>query len=257
MSFKRIFIIAFALLFCCFSSCLAKDFLDISKTYWANEYISTLSDMGIIDGFKDGTFKPKDSLTKAQFIKLMVCANDDLNNKIKSIANENDTNSSWFEKYFEVANQYFLLPSEYNEENLNEKITRKEMAQILSNFIKYATIYGMLDDASKSTLDEKIKSNPNYLSDQFADALKEKQINVSDAFIDITDLDQKTKEDIFLIKDLAIIDGYTDGTFKPNNFVTRAEASKVIYMYMDVSAVVIAITSMAQSPIMGIAPSGD
>ena len=34
--------------------------------------------------------------------------------------------------------------------------------------------------------------------------------------------------DILALSDKELVNGYTDGTFKPNNFITRAEALKLI-----------------------------
>lgn len=42
-------------------------FADVPETYWAYPFISTLSAQGIIGGFPDGTFKPDQPVTRAQF----------------------------------------------------------------------------------------------------------------------------------------------------------------------------------------------
>ncbi|MGM3305257.1 S-layer homology domain-containing protein [Anabaena sp. WFMT] len=46
-------------------------FSDISKDYWAKDYIAELAAMEIIDGFPDGTFRPNAPVTRAQLAALL------------------------------------------------------------------------------------------------------------------------------------------------------------------------------------------
>ena len=69
---RKIFLCAVALTLFSFSICFAVEFSDVSKEHWAYEYINKLSNDGVINGFEDGSFRPSETLTKAQFIKLMV-----------------------------------------------------------------------------------------------------------------------------------------------------------------------------------------
>ena len=48
------------------------DYTDCSSDLWCNNAISTLTNMGIIDGFSDGTFRPYAKITRAQFAKIAV-----------------------------------------------------------------------------------------------------------------------------------------------------------------------------------------
>ena len=49
-------------------------FTDVSRDYWAFNYIQTLACAGIISGYNDGTFRPDSSTTRAQFAKMIVLA---------------------------------------------------------------------------------------------------------------------------------------------------------------------------------------
>ncbi|WP_016951263.1 S-layer homology domain-containing protein [Anabaena sp. PCC 7108] len=46
-------------------------FSDISKDYWAKDYIAELAAMEIIGGFPDGSFRPNAPVTRAEFAKLL------------------------------------------------------------------------------------------------------------------------------------------------------------------------------------------
>ncbi|WP_203362936.1 S-layer homology domain-containing protein [Bacillus sp. REN10] len=52
-------------------------FKDVSTSYWAQPYISLLAENGITAGYSNGTFKPKDTVTRAQFsVFLSRCLDD-------------------------------------------------------------------------------------------------------------------------------------------------------------------------------------
>ena len=47
------------------------EFSDISADYWANPYLSGLFELGIISGFPDGTFRPSQPVTRAEFTAIL------------------------------------------------------------------------------------------------------------------------------------------------------------------------------------------
>ncbi|WP_142825884.1 S-layer homology domain-containing protein [Planococcus soli] len=74
---KLNFIAVAALLFFIFTaspSLAALSFSDVSKNYWAHAEITELADKGIIKGHMDGTFRPHDSVTRAQSAMMIVRA---------------------------------------------------------------------------------------------------------------------------------------------------------------------------------------
>ncbi len=44
----------------------ASSFRDVSSNYWASDAIEYVNSVGIVNGFNDGTFKPKDKITRLQ-----------------------------------------------------------------------------------------------------------------------------------------------------------------------------------------------
>ncbi|MFB5166787.1 S-layer homology domain-containing protein [Parageobacillus toebii] len=43
------------------------NFKDVPEDFWAKEEIEFLSSKGVIKGYHDGTFKPNNGVTRAQF----------------------------------------------------------------------------------------------------------------------------------------------------------------------------------------------
>ena len=56
------------------SQVTAEPFPDVAVDYWAAANIVAAKDMKIINGFPDGTFKPEESVTYEQAVKMIVCA---------------------------------------------------------------------------------------------------------------------------------------------------------------------------------------
>jgi hypothetical protein len=46
-------------------------FSDVPSGHWAREFITTLADRGIIAGFPDGTFRPNEPVTRAQYAAMV------------------------------------------------------------------------------------------------------------------------------------------------------------------------------------------
>lgn len=52
----------------------APSYFTDTNGHWANGYINTAHNVGIINGFEDNSFRPDDNVTIAQAIKMLVCA---------------------------------------------------------------------------------------------------------------------------------------------------------------------------------------
>ena len=52
----------------------AFQFPDVAKDHWASEQIEILTDKGVIVGYPDGTFKPDDNVTRAEFASMAIRA---------------------------------------------------------------------------------------------------------------------------------------------------------------------------------------
>ena len=57
-----------------FNRANAFQFPDVAKDHWASEQIEILTDKGVIVGYPDGTFKPDDNVTRAEFASMAIKA---------------------------------------------------------------------------------------------------------------------------------------------------------------------------------------
>jgi len=76
-------------------------FTDVSAGKWYNAAVSTLANAGVIDGYKDGTFKPDRAITRAEFIKLVVAMYGVSENASASFTDLSASN--WAYKYIATA----------------------------------------------------------------------------------------------------------------------------------------------------------
>ena len=111
-----------------FGSNLSKNLKDIKSTDWFTPTINKLIQLGGIQGYPDGTFKPNSSMTKAEFVKTLVIS---LGESEASKSNEH-----WASGYISKAETLKLLKiSKIG--NVDSPISRLEAAEIVSNTLTY------------------------------------------------------------------------------------------------------------------------
>ena len=85
-------------------------FWDVPHDYWAYNYITELSNRGIINGYENNAFSPENAITRAELAKLLVTAgNIDTKNVYVHLALENCEDLSknhWAAVYMVASNKY-------------------------------------------------------------------------------------------------------------------------------------------------------
>jgi hypothetical protein len=164
-------------------------FKDIAESHWAYNYILDLTDSGIISGYANSTFRPSATITRAEFAK-MICLT--MGWELANPATPSFTDvakDSWAYRYIETAKANGVIGG-YQDGTFRptRQITRAEIANIVVGTLNLTT--------GDSTL---------------------------------TDIDSHWAKDLInsCVK-AGIVSGYQDGSFKPNNTATRAEAAKMV-----------------------------
>lgn len=75
-------------------------FADVSSKEWYSSYIGYLEKYDVINGYNDGTFKPDESVTRAEFVSMAVRYYG-LFNEVKTVANTT--------KYIDVDSSYWAI----------------------------------------------------------------------------------------------------------------------------------------------------
>ena len=108
------------------------DYSDCNSDLWCNNAISTLSNMGIIDGFSDGTFRPYAKITRAQFAKIAVGFFETTREDYQGYFTDVDIDA-WYTEYVEAAARVGLIEG-FNDGTFrpNTNITRAQACVIVN-----------------------------------------------------------------------------------------------------------------------------
>ncbi|MDJ0616253.1 MAG: S-layer homology domain-containing protein [Calothrix sp. MO_192.B10] len=112
-------------------------FNDVQSNYWAAEFIQELSRRGIIAGFPDGSFRPEEAVTRAQFAAMVRKAFQKSQER-QAISFVDVSSNSW--AYSAIREAYttgFLAGYPGNVFRPNENIPRQQVLVALANGLDY------------------------------------------------------------------------------------------------------------------------
>lgn len=99
------------------------------NNHWAEKNINRLNTVSIINGYPDGSFKPNNTMTRAEFIKVLV----------SSIGYETkDVTGKWYQKYLNSAIKEKIITNDLSsiDESPEQEITRLEAVLLFNNLIR-------------------------------------------------------------------------------------------------------------------------
>ncbi len=172
-------------------------FADFTRSHWAYTAVDYLRNKGIISGYTDGSFRPGNNITRAEFIKLVSVAfninYDNAESDFKDVSGD-----EWFACFVAAAYQHGIVTGDENGcFNPADNITRQDAAVIVYRTALFAGKAFEIDSATEPFADSE------SIADYAANPVSILQTN-------------------------GIING-SDGYFYPGSFATRAEMSQLIY----------------------------
>lgn len=175
-------------------------FPDISEAYWVEKAASALKRRGVLTGDENGNLRPNDSVTRAEFVKMLVTA---ISLEIGGTNTYTDvTENLWYAPYAAAAQRAGIVKGDENGRFSGSGfITRQDMAVM---------IYRWLNNANTE----------NY---------KETNINI----LDIENVSDYASDAVKTLYGLKILNGMNDGRFMPHDMSTRAQAVKIIYELLE------------------------
>ncbi|HHV99353.1 MAG TPA: S-layer homology domain-containing protein [Clostridiaceae bacterium] len=177
-------------------------FSDISNVKWAKETIEYLAARGIISGPGDGTFRPSDKVTRAEFIKMLMIALE-LEDEEAECTFSDVKAGAWYYKPIAAAEKLGIVKGKGDGTfGVNDEILRQDMAVMI---YRTAQLLGI-------DLGDDVNVEP---------------------FTDEAEISGYAKEAVTAIQKAGIINGIGDGRFAPKNNATRAEAAVIIYRLLD------------------------
>lgn len=182
----------------------AAEFTDVSADHAFHDAILDCAGKGIVGGYSDGTFKPTDSVTRAQFCVMLSRA------FYAGDIQKYDTNEYqriWFGPNTKALSMAGVLEGTgfsyaFGEAGvMKQNISRYDMAQLMSNIMADKGFFA--SESDKDTAAAKI-ADYSEIPDQYRDA-------------------------VTAVYALGIIGGFSDGTFDGGATMNRGQAAVVIY----------------------------
>lgn len=113
-------------------------FSDVSSNYWAAQFIDQLSQRGVIAGFPDGTFRPEEPVTRAQFASMIDSAFS-VQAQRQGINFVDVSNNFWASNAIRQAyTKGFLSGYPGNRFEPNQAIPRQQVLVSLANGLNYS-----------------------------------------------------------------------------------------------------------------------
>ena len=110
-------------------------FNDVSADRWSASAIEFMARIGVINGYTDGSFKPSNNLTRAEFTALVSRFANLSNNGTNKIYNDIDA-SNWAYKYvMELSNAGYMNGYEDGSFRPESEITRAEVVTVINKII--------------------------------------------------------------------------------------------------------------------------
>ena len=172
-------------------------FSDIAD-HWAKEWIKDAVNLGFVSGYEDGTFKPDNTITRAEFSTML---NKAMQINISEKLNFSDVKESdWFYKEIQksVAAGFFS-GYENNTFRPNNPIKREEVSKVVAGAITTGNIDG---------------EGATFLNDY-------------------NSIQEWAKTSVNTVYNKGYILGYPDKTYMPSKALTRGEAVKIIFEIVD------------------------
>ena len=170
-------------------------FYDVPKDHWAFEYIAELVERGVISGYPDGSYMPMNTVTRAEWAKIMVgVANKPLGSSEPSF---NDMKGHWANQYVNAAKQYMTAFENDTAFRPDIAATRESVTVALVKFKGYG---------GKS-------ADFKYIAD----------------FKDQDSISAIYRKYIAVAVELGLIEGFEDSTFRGQGTLTRAEAATLLW----------------------------
>jgi len=178
----------------------SQTFTDVNKSYWAFSYISEMVDRGVLSGYPNGYFYPDNTITRAEFAKVMCLAASITVTPVSATSYADVAASEWFAPYVE-AGKYYLsgYVSDGNKYYMpNDNALREDIAVALVKLKGYDT----------SLYDESI---------------------LKAMFTDYQSISSGARKYVSVAVEQGLISGYEDNTFRGQNTITRAEAATLLW----------------------------
>ena len=166
-----------------FSSKPTVNFSDVSSSAWYYDAVQMCAKAGIVAGYPDGSFKPNQAVTRAEFFKMVAMLYSDTLNTPITGKIFNDLNGHWAEKYINLLQKLGIVKG-YPDGTVkpDNNMTRAETASIMNRVLGRRVNESSFSDAKIAAA---MKTWPDCTSSHWAYAEIQEASNSHDYTWDI------------------------------------------------------------------------
>lgn len=186
---------------------------DDIATSWAKDYIIELHELGIVNGSSDGYYHPDKYLTKEEMSVLIAKALSLDSEDYEITYKDSKLISDWAVEYVKAVSKAGIMTgnNEFHIFNPKDKLTREEIAVIIKKVFEYLKE----EKNQQDNLDnEENQQQSNSIS---------QDLDYSDA----SEISSWALDSVKFAEEKGIVQG-SNGMYKPKDYLTKAQASKVI-----------------------------
>lgn len=178
-------------------------FHDMATVPWAVEAVDALAEKGIINGRGDNRFHPEDTVTREEFVKMLVGALG-IEPEVSSAVEFSDVDTAaWYAPYIQKAVEAGIINGvAASRFGTGQAVTRQDIAAMIARALKWK-------DLSLAPVME------------------------APEFSDISSARSDAAEAIQMMGAAGVMSGYEDGSVQPEGSATRAETAKMLYQVMN------------------------
>lgn len=176
----------------------AQSFPDVGEWHWAFEYVERLYRLGVVDGLDGGGFGPELSLKRAELVKLLTCLMGEPQQTSGQVFEDVEP-GDWYFGYVNRAAQLGIVTGVSETRFEPERaVTRQELCAMIDRALCVC-------------------------------GFELEQYIPTASFTDSEEIEGYARPAVERLSRAGLIEGYEDGSFRPEDSATRAEAAKLLY----------------------------
>lgn len=198
-----------------------------TKGHWAEQTINTLAERNVIDGIAPGVFAPDKEVTRAQYLKMIMEATGMSALPYRKGECLELNGSEWYAGYLQSALDKGLVPSSMIT-GFKQKVEYKVDENGTATESK--VVYSGAFNGDLVITREEMAVLTQYIYQYTRTILTNKPTDIeqADSFSDDDNISSWAYTSVKLAAANGFIEGMDDGSFKPQNGATRAQAATII-----------------------------
>ena len=192
----------------------ANGFSDVPRSAWYAEAVDFAKASGLMDGVGNNRFDPNGTVTRAMVVTVLyrLAGRQDVSGQSNPFRDVPNDSNCWYRDavIWGVKNGVTDGDGSANVFSPNKAITREQMSTMI---VRFLLSQAEMDDASAQMIQR--------LDAKTASAL------LKNEFRDASSISSWAAVNVLICKMTGIVDGYEDGTFRPQATLSRAECAQI------------------------------